>query len=121
MPTREEGRMSTTATRWDEGPWEVRDGVVVSVPIDKVVTVEMPDGPREHHTGMVAIVYGHHVDDHYTLDANKSLIAEAPAMAALLGRIIGRLDSERVIGADMEEDQKLISAARSLLARLDAR
>lgn len=83
------------------GPWMDDDGVVYSIPLDKIVMKLDKDG-REYpyHRGLVALVYGHqispggkvgHGPGHvFTYDANARLIAAAPELlASLLSNCLG--------------------------------
>ena len=93
-------------------PWANVDGVIVSVPLDKIVMVKMDDGTEHpHHTGMVALVYGHHVEGDYTHDANARLIALAPEMLALIKALIDP--------ADFTPPRLWRQQADALLARLE--
>lgn len=79
----------------DPGPWAVIDGQIVSLPIDEVVPV-LPvnegEPPRDHHRGLVALVYGHHnADNQYSLEANRHLIAAAPELLAALKELTAGL------------------------------
>lgn len=69
------------------GPWRDVDGVVVAEALDAIVMVAQKDGTMApHHTGLLALVYGHHVGDDsvYTLNGNRRLIAAAPDLYAAL-------------------------------------
>lgn len=104
------------------GPWTIWGGNVIS---ESAGTLVMPEGAREHHTGLVAIVYGHHVGEahHYTLDANVRLITEAPAMLALLRSFAAYV--EGAYDGDINHMDKTLPeghlwrATRALLARVD--
>lgn len=111
-------------------PWAERDGVIVSVPLDVVVSVNDADSTRPHHIGLVAIVYGHHLGPDpkglrsYSLDGNKRLITAAPEMLALLRKYHDAMESWELntVSDDDALDRlsDLTAETEALFARVEA-
>jgi hypothetical protein len=110
-------------------PWAVADGVVVSTPIDAVemVTLKGEDTPRVHHTGLVAIVYGHHVGPQgarvFTHDGNMDFIvravnSHADLLAAL--KAIARIHYNR-LDAESGSLTEHVEIAEAAIARAEGR